>query len=406
MRCRRPSIRTAIVRTILFALELGGGWGHLGKIQPLARELVRQGHRVFVATPQVAAAATILREIDCSLMVVPATERRAPPIAFPRTFAHVLLNTCLRESVEIAARCATWQAIFAAVQPDAIVCEHAPGALLAARETTARVLPLGHSFTLPDAVPQLPDWRPRVARTANLEADERRVLDLMNTWLVGRGLSPLAQVSDLYHDTHAQLLATYPALDSYAPRRSAQTTYFGIWPIAGGAPPQWPAGPPRKILAYLKPCPALPLLLEQLRLLQATSLVVCPQIDPALARAFRDSNVAIVLSPVDLPAAISQCDVAIGHGTHGFTACALAAGRPQVMLPLMLEQRLNATCVKALGAGQVANPKQPRPVILALRTIWENPAFATRAQTVANTLATGVPRDPLAVAVAAILGDC
>jgi UDP:flavonoid glycosyltransferase YjiC (YdhE family) len=199
-------------------------------------------------------------------------------------------------------------------------------------------------------------------------------------------------------------LATFPQLDSYAPRRSPRTSYFGIWPLEANAAPSWPSGPGRKILAYLKPFAALPLLLEQLRRLQATSLVVCPNIDPQLAQLCHNTRVQIVPGPVDLPAAIAACDVAIGHGTHGFTACALEAGRPQLMIPLMLEQRLTATCVKEQGAGLVANPKHARQVILSLRTLWEDGSFSARAQAVGNSLHGTANQDRVGSAVATILG--
>jgi hypothetical protein len=38
-----------IRRTILFCWELGGGLGHLMQMLPLADDLVKSGHRVFVA---------------------------------------------------------------------------------------------------------------------------------------------------------------------------------------------------------------------------------------------------------------------------------------------------------------------------------------------------------------------
>jgi UDP:flavonoid glycosyltransferase YjiC (YdhE family) len=74
------------------------------------------------------------------------------------------------------------------------------------------------------------------------------------------------------------------------------------------------------------------------------------------------------------------------------------------MIPLMLEQRLTATCVKEQGAGLVANPKHARQVILSLRTLWEDGSFSARAQAVGNSLHGTANQDRVARAVTTILG--
>src|SRR5207247_8636282 len=48
-----PSLRGSMA-TVLFAWELGGGLGHMMQMAPLARALVRRGHRVYAALREVA----------------------------------------------------------------------------------------------------------------------------------------------------------------------------------------------------------------------------------------------------------------------------------------------------------------------------------------------------------------
>ena len=74
--------------------------------------------------------------------------------------------------------------------------------------------------------------------------------------------------------------------------------------------------------------------------------------------------------------AFPACDLAIGHGTHGFTSSALLAGKPQLMIPLVLEQRLTSTQVMRLGTGVVGESRDGKSVIVQLRKVWESKAIA------------------------------
>lgn len=376
---QRPSI--AREGTVLFALELGGGWGHIGVIQPLVRYLVGRGRRVVVVTPQLGAAARLLDGLDVTLLAAPATSyaRRTAPI---RTFAQVMTSTTFSDATTLSATAASWQAIFACARPEVIACDHAPTALLVARTTAARRFVIGQGFTIPDAVSPLTDWRPRLGSSDSLLRDELQLLDRINGWLAQQECPALSRVADLYHDVDGQILATLPELDPCAPRVAA-TPYAGVWSAQAGAPPVWPAQPGKRVLAYLKPFGGLATLLEQLRRLSAASLVVCPGIDEALAKDCDGTRVRIERSPLDLNQAAQECDLAIGHGTHGFTTSVLLAGKPQLMIPLVLEQRLTTLKVEQLGAGLAADQRQPRDVILKLRRLWESPAFASAAQTYA-----------------------
>jgi UDP:flavonoid glycosyltransferase YjiC (YdhE family) len=219
-----------------------------------------------------------------------------------------------------------------------------------------------------------------------LEADEARALDHLNGWLATQRLRLLSRLCDLYHDSDDQWLMTYPELDCFAPRND-RARYLGVSPASGGSTPIWPDFGGKKVLAYVKPFRTLEVLLEQLRRLKASSLVVCPGIADELAKACEDSRVRIVREPLDLPRAAAECDIAIGNATHGFTATVLAAGKPQLLLPLVLEQRLTADRVRELGCGVVASTREPKEVILGLRRIWEQPKFALAAQSTAARLA-------------------
>jgi MGT family glycosyltransferase len=73
--------------------------------------------------------------------------------------------------------------------------------------------------------------------------------------------------------------------------------------------------------------------------------------------------------------------VVVSHGGSGTLRAGLAAGIPQVVLPLFADQPYNAARVQALGAGIAA--KDASDVAAAARAILTDPAYAERAATVA-----------------------
>lgn len=371
-------------RTFLFVSELGGGWGHIGVIQPIAKRLLDAGHRVVVATGQVSAAANLLESATgAEIIVAPALERAENRNPLLRTLVQVLRATCAGSRRSIAARCAAWQAIYDSVQPDVLIADHSPVALLTAQTYPFQRVALGQSFTLPDAVPFLPDLRPQMTKGLKpSRKEEDSLLDDFNHWLTTQGHDGLTSVSDVYHKGSTLILNTIAEVDPFAPRRS-NCEYLGTWNAQGTGAATWPAYPGKRLLAYVKPFRTLPTLLTQLQRLRASSLIVCPGIPEHYLASTRGTRVTIIREPVDLEAAMNECDLAIGHGTHAFSCSALLAGKPQLMLPLNLEQRLTAQRIQARGAGRMADHQAPKKMILALRSLWESDTYQLAAEAVA-----------------------
>jgi UDP:flavonoid glycosyltransferase YjiC (YdhE family) len=120
-------------------------------------------------------------------------------------------------------------------------------------------------------------------------------------------------------------------------------------------------------------------LLAELAQSSASALVVCPGIQRELSQKYRRTNISIVESPVDLNIAAAQCDVPVGHGSHGFTAQIRICGKPQLLRPRVLEQRLTAERMEAAGAGIVV-PNSPASDIGAnLRKLLSDDRYSANA---------------------------
>ncbi len=355
--------------TILFTWELGLGLGHLATIRPLVAGLAERGHRVVVAVRDLTHAGRVLSGIDAEILPAPI---RLNPIAGridpPSTFAQVLHNIGFGQADDLWLASSVWQTLYRYVQPNLIVAEHSPTALLAARRLSIPVAALGTGFSCPAAVETFPDWRPELNNDpAALLQSEAHVLENVNRLLVEWGTPPLGRLSDLYSQADETLLVTYPELDPFGER--VDTPYLGNWPEIAGQPPVWPAGELPKVFAYLKPFKALPKLLEVLVQTKWPTILRVSGDTGRLRKSFDAPNLCWQDGFIDIDQTVEQCDYAISNATHVMTASMLLAGCPVLMFPPMLEQRLTAEQVVRLGAGQIANPASEATVLPAFKAL-------------------------------------
>jgi hypothetical protein len=373
--------------TILFAWELGAGLGHLTRMRPVAEGLARQGHRVWVAMRDLASAEQVFGGTGISYFQAPFKQGVvARPIHPASTFAHILHNIGFADAGELRGLTAAWRSIYALVQPDLIVADHSPTALLAARGLAMRRVVLGDGFCSPPDEFPLRDLRPWLRNDpAQLARDEQKTLGVINRVLASWGVGPLERVADLYVDVDDHLLTTFAELDHFGPREGAN--YRGaIGPTLGGRT-EWPAAPGKRVFAYVRPFESLPQLISMLEDQGVSSLVYAPGADPRHVGRAPSGRVRFVDQPVDLTRAAEECDLAILNSSHGTTATMLLAGKPILQLPIHLEQQLVAERTFRLGAGLAANRTQPRQIAERLGILLESDRHAAAARQFANRYA-------------------
>jgi UDP:flavonoid glycosyltransferase YjiC (YdhE family) len=78
---------------------------------------------------------------------------------------------------------------------------------------------------------------------------------------------------------------------------------------------------------------------------------------------------------------LPHCAAVVTHGGYGTVAAALAHGRPLVLLPISADQPGNAARCAAAGVGIAIGPddRTPRNIRRALRTVLDQPGYATAA---------------------------
>lgn len=364
---------------VLLTWELGAGFGHLARLRPLAESLARAGHHITLALRDLKHATTFFDPSSVTLLQAP--YKGTPPerpIAAARTYADILHNVGYDRPAELHALTLAWRTLYDFVQPDMVIHDHSPTALLASRDQTWLKVVAGTGFCVPPDMFPLADLRSWMyPDTEALLNRETRILANINDVLALHGATPLDRITQLFAETDEQALLTFPELDHYGARDGAR--YWGIWESSWGAPPEWPAAEGPKVFAYLKPFRHLPRLLQELAARKWPTLLYAPEVPAQWRAAVEANSLRFVDKPLDVRHSLRECDFAILNGTHGVSAQALLAGVPALHFPLVLEQLLLAKRIEALGAGIADDATDEEAISAHLDHLAHNTKYRQRA---------------------------
>lgn len=352
--------------TILLTWELGGGMGHVIPLRILAEELTRRGHRVTAALKNLVTASSTFHDTGIRLLQAPFKHSTSPDeIHPPAGFAELLHNVGFNNPHTLHALVDAWRAISETVQPDIMICDHSPTALLGGWMLQIPRVQIGTGFFCPpptDPLPAFPsESSPYYSPPSASKADSNAVvLDVVNQVMERYGHAPMPRLADLY-DVDLTLLITYAELDIYD--RPEPVDYFGIWANPCGIPPRWPDADGKRIFAYLKRHTALEPILSALRDLKQTTLIFSSEIPRSITAKYACPHILFEEQPVDITQTAAYADLAILNGTPASTMQFLRSGVPSLQLPLYLEQYLFVRRIVDMKAGLMI--RQTRPDQLA-----------------------------------------
>ena len=259
------------------------------------------------------------------------------------------------ESRELSILACAWRNQIEDIRPDAMICDHAPTALLASRglDFPLRRIVLGSGFCCPPDTSPLPMFATDEAPDMDtVREDEQLVLRRANHVLAQWGRAPLQRLGQLYGEVDETFLTTFEELEQYPGRTGAR--YWGPVMGTGGNVPAWPDAKGPKVFAYLKRFAGLPELLALLNERRLPTVAYMDGIDAAMRRKFESPTLRFERQRVDVGRAAAECDLAILHAGQGTTAAMLLAGKAVLQLPIVVEQRLTADATVRLGAGERA----------------------------------------------------
>jgi UDP:flavonoid glycosyltransferase YjiC (YdhE family) len=378
---------------ILFAWELGGELGHALACATLANTLALRGHRIALAFRDLAPLAYLPEAKGFDTLQAPYARSEGRLGERPVSYAEILLDNGYREPRVLIELVRGWDALLEKSQPDLVVADYAPTALLAARIRGVRRVTYGNGFFTPPPLSPIPPYRfDEPVDPARVKAAEAAVLATVNAALAAFGSAPLARLADLF-EAQENFLCTLPELDHYGERPTS-----GYWGprhrFDRGAEVAWPTAGGKRIFVYVKTSmPRLDALLELLAAGTHRVVAFIPGLDPARRERLASRVRLVVERPVRLDALMRGCDLVVCHGGE-MAAGILLAGVPELLFPMHYEQYLTARRLEQVGSaawvGAAAPVERMREAFAALLA---NPGYAAAAKAFAKRYAAFSPAE-------------
>nr|MDJ0833576.1 hypothetical protein [Gammaproteobacteria bacterium] len=281
---------------------------------------------------------------QAKILQAPHYIRNGSTLPLAENYSDILLRCGFADADELFGLVQSWQAIYLSVQPDLILVEHAPAAMLAARSLGLAYCLMGTGFTVPpnqqSPMPTLQPWKPDPVELR--QKMDMQVLENVNRVLAASQHDPITQVSELLHGDESILL-TWPETDHYGERSDGH--YMGpiLDTVRGHEVEKWATARQPRIFAYLSArYRHFQPMLDQLLGGPANLLIHARDFTYSSTDVNSTHNIHISPKPLDAEWAMEYADLVICHGGQATTLFALKTATPLLILPQQLEQAVLA----------------------------------------------------------------
>ena len=334
--------------------ELGEDMGHLARFAAIADELLSRGHEVVCALKDLSRAHQFFEGKPVKLLQSPIWLPRLKEPFATHSFAEILSYKGYQSPQTLKSLVRTWASLFDLVDPDLIIFDHAPTALLAARgRRTPRVICSAPFATLAPGFPLASLHSSGDADNNRVIAGERGMTTVINQVLLSVGMPQVSHVSDMF-EAEATILRGVRELDLYRDRRKGAIYVGALEPkIAAFQEPQWRNNGQPKIFVYLKQRSGKSIIVLE-ALARADADIVCYYAGATVEFCQQwQASMFITNTPINLDMVLDSADMIVCHGGIGVVSSALQAGLPLLIAPTQLEQTHTALLLQDLGVATV-----------------------------------------------------
>lgn len=342
------------MKAVLFAWELGGGFGHIAAMRRYAARLAAHGVRM-VAAVRNPGMARVLADLGVDVLQPPPW----PEASFTRTQYAATSSATLGDSLASAGLAdaealnellAQWSKIFQSVKPDLVVADYAPAAALVARGRVPLML-VGNGYTVP---PAGMTHFPLLHRTQEPIWDEMRLLTILNKAARDYGLATLERLPQLF-SADDYLVETFPLLDPYDLQRTS-----AVDGAAFDKAPMARRDNADEILVYLAPGYAIRRdIVRALVPVTNKIRIHAPDLSFIQRQRLKLAGATLHRERLDLADALASAKLVVHFGGSGLAAHALVAGVPQLIFSAHIEQELNGLALQRAGVGTLVPSHDP-----------------------------------------------
>lgn len=380
---------------MLYCWEIGDGLGHIVRFAPIADALRRRGVELSFAICDLAHASQLKLRAAERLYQAPSFSGRGLVQRLNCTYPQLLFNHGFADASILEPRIRAWRQLLTQDEPDAVVCDLAPAAQLAAQMLKIPTVLFGDGFGCPPAKCPMPFYLNTNERSAK-EAiqDEQRVNSTIGAVCDSYTFAQTTTVQGILDGSRRVVLTTYPELDPYGPRDLA--SYVGIWASAHitGSASNPSLAEEIEVFCYLKYQPGIEFVIGCLNLLNCPCTAYIQGAPVDFVDFFSTPKIRIVTSPVNLHEVVARgVRIAITHGNHGTTSFLLAHGIPVIMLPSHAEQWAHSLMVQKANLGRIAELGKPASFPKTLADVWLSDSlrsmlaqFASRTKEMGNPI--------------------
>ena len=392
---------------VLLTYEFGSGLGHVNRLISVAKRLKSTDSLVFALPHAPSMGSLISDAFGQRATLRPGVEWLAPADPSARmvpthTLADVIRLFRFNDASTLGPAVDRWRALIDEIKPDLIIADFAPTLRLAIGDMIPTII-VGNGYTVPPPGRMLPPIRPWQSEVpAASRANEEHLLRVINQIRAQNDSSSVDYVADLFSG-QSTFICTMPEFDPYHSYRTKPVSWpFNVPSISPGPPAMERLGP--TIFTYLPSAhPLTESMIEALnRLKHKTYLYIAGTNSRDLAKRCA-RHIGILTKPADFADILPKVRLLIHHAGLGTAYAGLAAGTPQLVLPLNLEHLITARGLTAAGVALGFNRPPPDPSTLfeAIETLLTEPAWMARASARAAELAQSKDPDPLAEVISA-----
>ena len=364
------------MKTVLFAWELGGGFGHIANMRLYAGRLA--GHDIrMVAAVRRPKMAQVLANLGVEILQAPPwPEASFTPKEYAATSSATLGDSLasagLADVVALSVVLTGWSKILQSVDPDLVVADYAPAAALVSRGRVPLML-VGNGYTVP---PRDMTHFPLLHRERPPVWDEMRLLTIVNKAAAAAGIEPLERLPQLF-SANDYLVETFPLLDPYDLQRTEPVD----GPSFDNAPLARREGVD-KILVYLASGYTIHHGIVGALLPVANRVqIYAPDLSLLRRSQLKLAGARIHRQQIDLAEAVAAAQLVVHFGGSGLASHAIAAGVPQLILSTHIEQELNGMALERAGIGKLVRSHDPLAAIYSgvVSGLLEDTPLAKRA---------------------------